>query len=71
VLSFANLCNGRPPRIKQKIGAIIAGFILQMAGLFLIHSVWLKQDYFATASVWRSQPDAVARTWAMVLAVLI
>jgi len=57
--------------MKQKIGAIVAGFILQMAGLFLIHSVWLKQEYTAPGSLWRSQQDAIARTWAMLLAVLI
>lgn len=57
--------------MKQKLAAIVAGFILQMAGLFLIHSVWLKPDYLATASIWRSQQDAVARTWAMLLSVLI
>ncbi len=57
--------------MKQKIVAISAGFILQMAGLFLIHSVWLKQEYVAPGSIWRSQQDATARVWAMLLAVLI
>jgi hypothetical protein len=57
--------------MKQKIIAVIAGFILQVAGLYLIHSVWLKQDYLNTASMWRSQPDQVARVWAMLLAVFI
>ena len=42
-----------------------------MAGLFLIHSVWLKQDYVDSASVWRSQPEQISRVWAMLLAVLI
>ena len=57
--------------MKQKIIAIVAGFILQMAGLFLIHSVWLKQDYLNTASLWRPQEAAMSRGWAMLLAVLI
>jgi hypothetical protein len=57
--------------MKQKLVAIIAGFILQMAGLFLIHSIWLKQDYINTAAIWRSHPDQTARTWAMLLSVLI
>jgi hypothetical protein len=57
--------------MKQKIGAVIAGFILQMAGLFLIHSVWLKQDYVNTAALWRTQHDQTARIWAMMLSVLI
>jgi hypothetical protein len=29
------------------------GFVVQLAGLFLIHSVILKRDYVDTASVWR------------------
>jgi hypothetical protein len=57
--------------MKQKIGAVVAGFVVQMAGLFLIHSVWLKQDYVDSASLWRSQPDQVSRVWAMLLAVLV
>jgi hypothetical protein len=57
--------------MKQKIGAIIAGFILQMAGLFLIHSVWLKQDYLNTEAIWRAPQDQIARGWAMLLSVLI
>ena len=57
--------------MKQKIGAVVAGFVVQMAGLFLIHSVWLKQDYVDSASMWRSQPDQISRVWAMLLAVLI
>lgn len=57
--------------MKQKLFAIVAGFILQMAGLILIHSIWLKPDYLNTASVWRSQPDQTARIWAMLLSVFI
>jgi hypothetical protein len=57
--------------MKQKLIAIVAGFILQMAGLFLIHSIWLKQDSINTASIWRSHPDQTARVWAMLLSVLI
>ena len=33
---------------------ILAGFVVQMAGLLLIHSVWLKQDYVDSASLWRA-----------------
>ena len=57
--------------MKQKIGAVVAGFVVQMAGLVLIHSVWLKQDYVDSASLWRSQPNQISRVWAMLLAVLI
>jgi hypothetical protein len=57
--------------MKQKIGAVVAGFVVQMAGLFLIHSIWLKQDYADSASIWRSPPEQVSRVWAMLLAVLV
>ncbi|MGO9520235.1 MAG: hypothetical protein ACLPND_24625 [Candidatus Korobacteraceae bacterium] len=57
--------------MKQKLGAVAAGFVVQVTGLLLIHSVWLKQDYVDSASVWRSQPDQTSRVWAMLLAVLI
>ncbi len=57
--------------MKQKISAVVAGFVVQMAGLFLIHSVWLKQDYVDYASLWRSQQEATLRVWAMLLAGLI
>lgn len=57
--------------MKEKIGAIIAAFIVQLGGLFVIHSVVLKQDYLNTAAVWRSYEAQTARMWAMVLAVLI
>ena len=57
--------------MKKAIGAIAAGIVVQFGGLLVIHSVWLKQDYVNTASVWRAPEAAVARTWAMLLAVLI
>ena len=57
--------------MKQRIGAVVAGFILQLVGLVLIHSVWLKPYYVAPGSIWRSQEEATSRVWAMLLAVLI
>lgn len=57
--------------MKQKIGAIVIGYVIQLGGLFLIHSIWLKQDYVASANLWRSQEAAVSRIWAMLLAVFI
>ena len=57
--------------MKKTIGAIVAGFLVQFGGLFLIHSVWLNQDYVNTASVWRSHEAMNARVWAMLLAILI
>jgi hypothetical protein len=41
--------------IKKTIGAIVASFILLSAGGYLIHNVWLMQDYRAHSDLWRSQ----------------
>jgi len=57
--------------MKKTLGAIIAGFVVQLGGLFLIHAVLLKQDYVNTASVWRTYVAQTARAWAMLLAVVI
>ena len=57
--------------MKKTMGAIVAGFVIQFGGLFLIHSILLKQDYIDTASVWRSREAMNARFWAMPVAVLI
>jgi len=57
--------------MKKTVGAMVAGFVLQMGGLFLIHSVWLIQDYMDTASVWRTQEQEQSRMWAMIAGVLL
>jgi len=57
--------------MKKTIGAIVAGFVVQLGGLFVIHSVLLKPDYVNTASLWRAYEAQTARFWAMLLAVLI
>jgi len=57
--------------MKKLIIAIVAGFAAQMGGLFLVHSVWLKEDYIATAQLWRMPDEMGSRMWAMALAVLI
>ena len=57
--------------MKKAIGAIVAGFVVQFAGLFVIHSIILRQDYLDTASVWRIPVQQVARFWAMLLSILI
>jgi hypothetical protein len=57
--------------IKKTFGAIVAGSLVQFGGLLLIHSVWLKQDYVNTASLWRSQEAMTGRIWAMLLAILM
>jgi archaellum biogenesis protein FlaJ (TadC family) len=57
--------------MKKTPGAIVAGFVVQLGGLFLIHSILLKQDYINTASLWRTQEAQKARIWAVLLAILI
>src|ERR1700740_2140229 len=41
--------------MKKTIGAIVASFILLSAGGFLIHSVWLTQDYRQHSELWRAE----------------
>ena len=53
------------------IFAVVAGFLVQLVGLLLVHSVWLKQDYVNTAANWRTPEAQTARIWAMLLAILI
>jgi archaellum biogenesis protein FlaJ (TadC family) len=57
--------------MKKTIVATVAGFVVQLVGLLLIHSVWLKQDYVDTASNWRTLEGQTARVWAMLLAILL
>jgi archaellum biogenesis protein FlaJ (TadC family) len=57
--------------MKKMIFVVLVGFVVQLGGLFLIHSVLLKQDYVDTAALWRPQEAQVTRAWAMLLAVLI
>jgi hypothetical protein len=57
--------------MKRIVLAVVVGFVVQLAGLFLIHSVLLRQDYVDTAAVWRPREAQIMRAWAMLLAVLI
>ena len=57
--------------MKRIVLAVVVGFVVQLAGLFLIHSVLLRQDYVDTAAVWRPREAQIIRAWAMLLAVLI
>ena len=58
-------------QMKKTVMAIVAGFVVQLVGLVLIHAILLKKDYVETASLWRAQGDQLARVWAMLLAILI
>ena len=55
----------------KTIVAVVAGFVVQLGGLFLIHSILLKQDYINTASLWRTMDAQKARGWAMLAGTLI
>jgi hypothetical protein len=57
--------------MKKMIFAVVVGFVVQLGGLFLIHSVLLRKDYVDTAALWRPREAQVMRAWAMLLAVLI
>lgn len=57
--------------MKKMIFAVALGFVVQLGGLFLIHSIWLKQDYVDTAALWRSHEAQIARVWAMLLGTLL
>jgi hypothetical protein len=57
--------------MKKMILAVVVGYGVQLIGLFLIHSVLLRQDYVDTAALWRPREAQVMRVWAMLLAVLI
>jgi hypothetical protein len=52
----------------KTIGAMIAGFVLQSAGGYLLHDVLLMQEYNATASLWRAPAAINHNMWAVVLA---
>jgi archaellum biogenesis protein FlaJ (TadC family) len=57
--------------MKKIIFAVIVGIVVQLGGLFLIHAVWLKQDYIETAGLWRTPQAATARGWAILLGTAI
>jgi hypothetical protein len=41
--------------LKKTLGAIVASFILLSAGGYLIHVVWLAQDYQQHSDLWRAE----------------
>jgi hypothetical protein len=57
--------------MKRMVFAVFVGFVVQLGGLFLIHSVLLRQDYLDTAALWRPREAQIMRVWAMLLAVSI
>jgi hypothetical protein len=57
--------------VGKTIGAMAAGCVLQVAGMYLIHDVWLKMDYQLTASLWRTPADINHGMWALMIANVI
>jgi hypothetical protein len=48
--------------------AIIAGFVFIFATDFVIHGCWLRPDYVATASLWRTDDEMQRRFFVLLLA---
>ncbi len=46
---------------KRLIIAILTGFVFLFGSDFLIHGLWLRSDYMATASLWRTEAEMNAR----------
>ncbi len=59
-----------PPamNLPRLVLTIVGGFIFIFASDFLIHAVWLADDYKATADMWRSEAEMEARFGWMVFA---
>ncbi len=56
---------------KRLILAIIASFIFIFASDFLVHGLWLKPDYQATATLWRTEAEMCSRMPWMLAAQLL
>ena len=46
---------------KRLIIAIFTAFVFLFGSNFLIHGLWLRPDYMATASLWRTEADMNVR----------
>jgi hypothetical protein len=57
--------------MKKTAIATVAGFVLQMGGSYLLHSVILMNSYMATADLWRTQEAMGHRMWEMLVAQFI
>lgn len=54
--------------MKKTAIAVVAGFVLQMGGSYLLHSVILMNSYRATADLWRTDEAMGHRMWVMIVA---
>jgi hypothetical protein len=57
--------------MAKTIGAIVASFVLLSLGGFVIHNIWLMQDYRAHSDLWRAQDAMFHRMLHIYLANLI
>jgi hypothetical protein len=55
----------------KTIGAIVAAFILQMGGDYLLHAVLLKPAYDQTPQLFRSQAGMNSHFWAIIVGELL
>ena len=54
--------------MKNTLIAVVAGFVLQMGGSYLLHSVILMNSYKATSDLWRTEDAMGHRMWVMLVA---
>jgi membrane protease YdiL (CAAX protease family) len=57
--------------MKKTLGAIVASFVVQYGGDYLLHGVILKSSYADTVDLWRSDADMMHRMWVLILAQVI
>ena len=53
--------------MKKTLIAVVAGFVLQMGGSYLLHSVILMNSYTATSDLWRTEDAMGHRMWIMIV----
>lgn len=54
--------------MKKTAIATVAGFVLQMGGSYLLHSVILMKSYTDTSGLWRTEDAMGHRMWVMLIA---
>jgi hypothetical protein len=54
--------------MKKTVIAVVAGYVLQMGGSYLLHSVILMNSYLATSGLWRTEDAMGHRMWIMMIA---
>jgi hypothetical protein len=57
--------------MKKTVIAVVAGYVLQMGGSYLLHSVILMKSYTDTSALWRPEDAMNHRMWEMLVAQFI